>query len=96
MAAPDVVGDFHARVATRFLRERTTFLEILKELARSPARRHDVVVRVEDDDHLAALLDEDPAPGGLESEVLRLGTGVLTPKQSFHDFFTTPTPASAA
>ena len=52
------------------LRQPLALGEPLHGLARTPARRHDAVVLVQHDHHLAALLDEHTAPFGLDAEVL--------------------------
>ena len=73
MPAVDRVAHLERRPATRLelgVRKRLALLETIRErLARAPARGHDSALRVENDDHLAALLDEVQRPGCLEPEL---------------------------
>ena len=50
--------DDAALAGQKIRRQRLTLLEVLDRLASPPARQHDPVERIEDDNGLAALLDE--------------------------------------
>jgi hypothetical protein len=66
----DLERDLERAVADERLRSLGPLLEAADELPRAPARRHDPVVLVEDDDDLPALLDERPPAPRLEAELV--------------------------
>ena len=72
--AGDVVvhREGHPRArAQELLRERRTFLDAFEDLPRPAACSHDVALRVEHDDDLAAFLDEHPAAFCLDEQARR-------------------------
>ena len=73
--AVDLVRDRERRVAKERIRRRGPFLEAAEQLARPPARRHDAVVLVEDDDDLPTLLDEGAPASSLEAKLLQPRVG---------------------